>query len=203
MDRRSLLKMIAATTGAVMFGSNVFAYHKLPAVALSDTQFKPEDLSLFNEVADIILPRTDTPGAKDANVGLMSLILVNDCYSEPAKAVFAKGLASLDDDCQQRFGKPFVLLTATQKADYIESLDAIAKRQDKQSQNYWLSVNPSHLNSDTPYRGPHFFTLIKQLTIFTFFTSEIGAKKVLRYDAIPGKYNGALDYKKGDRAWAT
>ncbi|MDP5040007.1 MAG: gluconate 2-dehydrogenase subunit 3 family protein, partial [Paraglaciecola sp.] len=50
---------------------------------------------------------------------------------------------------------------------------------------------------------PHFFTLIKQLTLFSFFTSKLGATEVLRFEAIPGKYNGELDYKKGDRAWAT
>jgi hypothetical protein len=50
---------------------------------------------------------------------------------------------------------------------------------------------------------PHYFTLLKQLTLFVFFTSKVGATEVLRYSAIPGKYEGALPYKKGDRAWAT
>jgi hypothetical protein len=50
---------------------------------------------------------------------------------------------------------------------------------------------------------PHYFTIIKQLVLFSFFSSEVGATKVLRYEAIPGSYDGDLPYKKGDKAWAT
>jgi len=49
----------------------------------------------------------------------------------------------------------------------------------------------------------HYFTLLRQLTMLGFFSSELGATESLRYVAIPGKYDGDLPYKKGDRAWAT
>lgn len=48
----------------------------------------------------------------------------------------------------------------------------------------------------------HYYTMMKQLTLLGFFTSEVGATKALRHVAVPGKYDGALPYKKGDRAWA-
>jgi hypothetical protein len=50
---------------------------------------------------------------------------------------------------------------------------------------------------------PHYFAMVKQLILFNFFTSELGATKVLRYVAIPGSYDGDFPYKKGDKAWAT
>ncbi|MEN9349871.1 MAG: hypothetical protein RL372_849, partial [Bacteroidota bacterium] len=49
----------------------------------------------------------------------------------------------------------------------------------------------------------HYFTMIKQLTLWGYFSSEIGATQALRYVAIPGKYEGCIPYKKGDKAWAT
>ena len=49
----------------------------------------------------------------------------------------------------------------------------------------------------------HYFTLLKQLSLFTFFTSQVGGTEALRYVAVPGKYDGDLPYKKGDKAWAT
>ena len=49
----------------------------------------------------------------------------------------------------------------------------------------------------------HYFTLMKQLTLLGYFTSEIGATQALRYVAVPGKYEGCIPYKKGDKAWAT
>jgi hypothetical protein len=49
----------------------------------------------------------------------------------------------------------------------------------------------------------HYFGMMKQLTLLGYFTSEIGATQALRYIAIPGKYEGCVPYKKGDKAWAT
>jgi hypothetical protein len=45
--------------------------------------------------------------------------------------------------------------------------------------------------------------MMKQLTLFGYFTSKEGATQALRYKAVPGKYEGCIDYKKGDKAWAT
>jgi hypothetical protein len=49
----------------------------------------------------------------------------------------------------------------------------------------------------------HYFALMKQLTLLGYFTSEIGATQALRYVAVPGRYEGCIPYKKGDKAWAT
>jgi hypothetical protein len=45
--------------------------------------------------------------------------------------------------------------------------------------------------------------MMKELTLWGFFSSEIGATQALRYVAIPGRYEGCIPYKKGDKAWAT
>lgn len=50
--------------------------------------------------------------------------------------------------------------------------------------------------------SPHYFSLMKQLTLLGYFTSEVGATQALRYVPVPGKYEGCISYKKGDRAWA-
>ena len=48
----------------------------------------------------------------------------------------------------------------------------------------------------------HYYTMMKQLTLFGFFTSKTGATETLRHIQVPGKYDGAYPYKKGDKAWA-
>jgi hypothetical protein len=58
----------------------------------------------------------------------------------------------------------------------------------------------------TPEEGeamPHYFTMIKQLAIFGFFTSKVGATGVLQYVAVPGRYDGDLAYVPGTPAWGT
>ena len=49
---------------------------------------------------------------------------------------------------------------------------------------------------------PHYFRMMKELTLLGFFTSEIGSTKALRYVETPGSFDGDVPYKKGDRAWA-
>lgn len=189
MKRRELLKMIAAATGTAFVGSNVLAYTVLPIEDRKDTGFSKDDIAFFNEVGESIIPRTDTPGAKDANVGSMIAILLADCYSPSQRKVFKDGIVSIKAKAQSTYNKDFLLLTAEQRLALLSSLDVEANTQNK-----------SRAESTSM---PHYFSFIKQLVLFSFFTSEIAATKVLRYVATPGYYDGELPYKKGDKAWAT
>ncbi len=56
--------------------------------------------------------------------------------------------------------------------------------------------------ADKAKEVPHYFTLMKQLTLFGFFTSRPGSTRVLRYRPVPGKYKGCVPYKKGETSWA-
>jgi len=201
MDRRDLLKMIMTTTGVAMVGGNAFGYEMKSQVPLSKTIFTSDDAILFNEVAEVILPRTSTPGAKDANVGLMALILANDCYTPKERDILVKGLQTLNEQSQKNYVSPYLLLSTQQKTEFVTQLDVDAKSYNNKQGIHYLSVTPYGRNRNDDKPPPHYFTLIKQLTLFSFFTSKEGATKVLRYEAIPGKYDGDLPYKKGDRAW--
>ena len=68
----------------------------------------------------------------------------------------------------------------------------------------WTCRTPSSVRraSKAEQAAPHYFSLMKQLSLLGFFTSKPGATKVLRYIPVPGKYEGCIDYKKGETAWA-
>lgn len=183
MDRRDVLKMIAAATGMAMIGGDLWAAGLTSADA-GKALFAPSDIAFMDEIAETILPKTTTPGAKDAACGAMMAVMVADCYELKYQAVFFDGLKQIKASAKQQFDKDFMQLSAVQKHELLSALDQQAKQ---------AIVNPL----------PHFFTLIKQLTLMVFFTSKVGATEVLRYVAIPGRYDGNLPYKKGDRAWAT
>lgn len=186
MNRRELIKLIAAATGTALVSSNAMGYTVLPQVDVADTGFSKPDIALLNEIGETILPRTDTPGAKDADVGPMMAIIVADCYQAQEREVFKKGMLTLKKRASDEYGKDFKQLSDEQRLEMLSLLD-------KEARSY-----NTHKKS-----VPHYFTLMKQLVLFTFFTSEIGATKVLRYVAVPGYYDGEYPYKKGDRAWAT
>jgi hypothetical protein len=62
MDRRELLKMIVAATGAAMVGLPALAAGQ-SATTGSTAAFSAADISMLDEIAETILPRTTTPGA--------------------------------------------------------------------------------------------------------------------------------------------
>lgn len=205
MERRALLKLIATATGTAMFAGNALAYENLRPVPLSATLFTGKDVALFNEMAEVIIPQTDTPGAKAANVGQTMAVLVTDCYTQLLQKTFKEGVATINTLCQSKYNKTFLQLDMQQREALFNELDVEAKAANL-ANRVWQGVEtgkPSQWEPGTDEPTPHYFTLLKQLTLYCFFTSQVGATKVLRYISIPGKYDGNVPYKKGDKAWAT
>lgn len=186
MNRRELLKFIAAATGTAMIGGNtLLAAGCARNGGAPDNTFSAQDILLLDEVAETIVPRTDTPGAKDAEVGPFITVMVNNTYTPAEQEIFHRGLPQIDATSQSAFGSDFLQLTPEQRHTLVSQLDEEARQYNQQQDR------------------PHYFTMIKQLTLFGFFTSKVGANEVLRYVAIPGHYDGCAPYEKGDRAWAT
>ena len=189
MDRRDALSRVALLLGGTVIGAEAFLKGCKPEAKYgASLKFTPEDVAYLDEVAETILPRTSTPGAKDAKVGQFMTVIVNDCYEEKDQKTFLDGMQKLDDASKKKNSKSFMESTPQQRHDLLVDLDKEAK--DYQSKKKEDDEN-------------HYFTLMKQLTLWGFFTSEPGATKALRYVAVPGRYEGCIPYKKGDKAWAT
>lgn len=203
MDRRELLKMIGMATGAAFVGNAMAWTRVADATPPKAAGFSDDDLMLLNEVAETIIPRTDTPGAKDADVGRIMAVLVADCYLPAEQKVFREGMVKINNASESASGKPFLLLSKAERRDLLSDLNQQAYRYNRENRvSFWELSNPGSMpGKDVSL--PHYFTLFKQLTLFGFFTSETGATQVLRYVAVPGRYDGEYPYKKGDRAWAT
>jgi len=193
MNRRELLKMISAATGTALVGGGTLlaGCSREPAsppagdASPAQLEFGEQDVKLLDEVAETILPRTDTPGAKDAEVGRFMTVFVRDCYTQAEQVQFHTGLVQLEEASEAAYGRKFLQLEAEERRELVRRLDATAKAQVEQSGK------------------AHYFTMIKQLTLLGFFTSEPGGTQALRHVAIPGRYDSCMDYQKGDRAWAT
>jgi hypothetical protein len=183
MNRRELLKLITAATGTAMIGGTALLSGCTTNPQTSEN-FSAENIALLDEIAETILPRTNTPGAKDAKVGQFMSVYVTDCYTLDERTIFHKGLMTFEETCKQTYNRRFVELQPSEREEFINQLDKQAK----------VDVAAGHI---------HYFTMIKQLTLFGFFTSEVGGTQVLRHAPIPGRFDGNLAYKVGDRGWAT
>ncbi|MFT3791488.1 MAG: gluconate 2-dehydrogenase subunit 3 family protein [Rudaea sp.] len=183
MDRRELLRTIAALTGAAFVGGD-----RVFAAASATGVYAPAQVALLDEIAETILPRTDTPGAKDAQVGAYIARYSAACYNPTDLAVLRAGLVDIDARSHKAYGIDFIRCTGKQKETLLVDIDAEAKRHAREA-------------GDNRGQPPHWFTLCKQLTLMSFFTSEAGATRVARYRPVPGPYKGVVPYK-GETFWA-
>lgn len=187
MERRELLKLIALATGSAVIGGELFLTGCKNAPAIGGDTFSEADITFLDEVAETILPKTNTPGAKDAAVGAFMTVMVNDCYDKNDQKIFHEGIKKLDEASEKANSAGFMKASAEQRTSLLTALDKEAKEYQKNKKK----EDPNH-----------YFTMMKQLTLLGFFTSKPGATEALRHVAVPGKYDGAYPYKKGDRAWA-
>jgi hypothetical protein len=190
MNRREALNRVALLFGGTIVGGTAFlegckTADKKMAVGLPLTK---EQIAFLDEIAETIIPATDTPGAKEAKVGEFMQTMVTDCYDENDQKVFLEGLNKVNEASDKKFQKDFMTISPEQRKELLTEVDKEAKEYAKARKK----EDPNH-----------YFSLMKQLTLLGFFTSEVGATKALRYVAIPGKYEGCIPYKKGDKAWAT
>ena len=200
MERRELLKMIAVLTGGVMIGGNALLVGCRDGKKNGGNTFSTEDHNFLNEVADTILPATKSPGAKAANVGPFMALMVIDCYEEKDQQTFMEGIKKLDTASEKMHGTGFMTVTVEQRNVLLVALDKEAK----EYQSRKAGLEDIERKKDKNFKGlpNHYFTMMKQLTLLGYFTSEAGCKEALRYIAIPGRYEGSVPYKKGDKAWA-
>jgi len=197
--------MIALVTGSAVIGGEFFLSGCTSGVK-TEPGFTPSNISLLDEVGETILPATSTPGAKAAQVGEFMKSYVTDCYSKADQDQFAKGIVALQEASQQKFGKSFMDCSPEQRAELLNGLEKEAKEYNKnldEKEGPAFEELKKKNQSDKFVAAPrHYYTMMKQLTMLGFFTSKPGATQAMRHVAVPGKYDGALSYKKGDKAYS-
>ncbi|MDZ4808863.1 MAG: gluconate 2-dehydrogenase subunit 3 family protein [Bacteroidota bacterium] len=211
MDRRELLKMIASLTGGIVIGGEVFVSGCKNNDSTTAYSFSKDDIEFLNEVAETILPKTKTPGAKDAAVGEFMRVFVNDCYEPVNQQAFHEGITQLDQASKKMYDKGFMKITPGQRHDLLVTLDKEAIVYQKKKSDFDNEQNEKekaekakrNYNYKKATTTSHYFTMMKQLTLLGFFSSKPGATEVLRYIAVPGRYDGSVPYTKGEKAWAT
>jgi len=193
MDRRQALSRVGLLLGGTVIGASYFLEGCKPEgkKLSSVNDFSADDIAYLDEVADTILPTTASSlGAKAAKVGAFMTVMVRDCYTEKQQKTFMEGMSKLNDAAKKKFDKVYMEITPDQRTELLNELDKEQK------------THTAKQKKDETEKDPHYFRMMKELTLLGYFTSEIGATKALRYVESPGKYDGNYDYKKGDKAWA-
>lgn len=171
LDRRAFVQL-ATTFGLSLTVPGLAA--KSPAAPLT-----ADELILIGEVSELIIPTTDTGGALAAGVPDFVKVMLSGWFTTAERENFIAGLHEFS--AGGKYGKKFGELTASQKDQYFGELLAAAE------------------GGASATRTP-FVVLMKRLTIFGYYTSELGATTELRQQMAAAKYEPAAVVKPGDRA---
>jgi gluconate 2-dehydrogenase gamma chain len=189
MDRREALKRTAWIMGGAVSAPAILGILK-GCTAKPSLDWKPVFLStdqgaLVSQLSEIIIPKTDTPGAKEVGVPGFIDQMVNECFTKDDQDKFLSGLKSFDDAAKKEHGDTFIDLDPEQQAGFVKKLHDAA------------------VNSEDEERP--FILTMKELTMLGFFTSEVGATQVLQYNPVPGSYNGCVPLSEAGngKTWAT
>ncbi|PSL24869.1 gluconate 2-dehydrogenase subunit 3 family protein [Chitinophaga ginsengisoli] len=190
MNRREAIRNVALLLGTAISASTLSALEGCNPKAPDNYALQAsETKKILAEIAETIIPETSTPGAKAAEVDKFIVTMLNDCYKVEDQKIVLEGLKKIDEASEKQFKKSFVDLSDEQKNTVLTAIDK--ERVDYNKRENKKEGDPTH-----------YFQILKELTLTGYFTSEPGATKALRYVAVPGKFEGCIPYKKGDKAWA-
>lgn len=202
MNRREFLQCAAILVGSAGIAGHALALSQaqMTYLAAADdyvkqpaTLFTASQRAIVAAAAEIIIPRTETPGAIDAGVPHFIELMVQDWLNDEERTLFMAGLKDLETRIPAEQGATFDQLATEKQLAVLEALEAGASSSPWYAQG---NVRRAYI-SDAP-----FICQLKELTIWGFFTSEVGATQVLRYNPMPMKFDGHYPRKPGDAAWA-
>ena len=177
MNRREAVKTTGVLLSGILITSTGLTACKGETRNIGAGVLSAEDQNLVEEIADTLLPTTpDSPGAKAAHVGPVINLLLTDCREPAEQKRLVDGLKQF----RSTVGDHFASMSQTNRENWLRRIDAEAKASS----------------------GEHYFTLIRELSLQAYFSSEIGATKALRYIMTPGKWVGCVPLQPGQRAWA-
>ena len=181
MDRRTALRQLSVIMGGLAIAPEMLA----SAVTRSASGQKPVNISaelleILAEITEVIIPTTDTPGAKAAGVPAFIGLILEDCTAPDQQTFFWNGVEATEKSCIELNGQSFLKCTAEQRIAVLTQLQAESK-----------TTN-----------GPRFWPMLKGLTMFGYFSSEIGMTQALAFDPIPGEWIPEFTIDENTKAWA-
>ncbi len=191
MKRREALQLLATAALSSAIPNKLWAFGRQVHAQANDKPglrtLNPHQDAIVTAVAEMIIPATDTPGAKAARVNEFIDVILTDWYDDARKQRFLNGLADLDARCEKQFGRDFVACTPAQQTEMLTALDleVAAARESLSRRVTQRLVEDEELEK-------HFFYMMKRLTLVGYYTSQVGAEQEAHYEVIPSHRGGCI-----------
>ncbi len=197
MDRREALRLLATGAALPLANPPLLAAMRQARVLLDATPsmrtLNAHQQAMVRTIAELIIPKTDTPGATDVGTTEFIDLILTEWFDDPERTMFLSGLADVDARSQALFGKDFVDSPPAQQADILSVLgEEMAEETARVHEHARPSRRP-------PAASRHFYSSMRWLTLTAYYTSEAGATEELHYEIIPARHAGcaSVDSVKG------
>lgn len=195
MKRQEFLKNTVSGLGLAISASSMSAIFiscaKEAKLSWKPIFLKPNQAETIAEIAETILPKTNTPGAKEIGVPQFIDKMVKDTFDKKGQEEFLKGLEIFENECNSKYGKSFMELSQKEREEFLMMQET---ENPKSGMNLWgINLEPSAAPAT-------FYKKVKGLTLFGFYTSQGIGEKILAYDPVPGEYIACMPLN-GQNAW--
>ena len=194
MNRRkaiySLILLVAGTVAGTVVtytGFKLYQVKKKP-----NLMFLDEHEGLIAALTEIIIPRTDTPGAIETGSPAILIAMIKNNADRKTQNNFIDGLKELLDYTNSKYDQPFNKLPFATQQQIVQVFYEKGKNYSGKSGKVKNKI-----------LGKSFFEILKQYTSIAYCTSKEGASIGLAYDYIPGKFEGCVPLMAGQKSWAT
>ena len=171
LTRRETLRRMALTSGAF---AGLPLLSTLSACSPGVAKEISPHAELIAEISEIIIPETDTAGAKTAGVPHYIQSVVGTYYNEQQRAEFLDGLKVFDEMAHSHGAESFIAAPQSVQHQILAELDG------SRDHAVWPEL--------------------RSMAIFGYYTSEAASDELL-YDPVPGQYDGDADFSTIGRAW--
>jgi Gluconate 2-dehydrogenase subunit 3 len=198
MNRREALQLLATAAALPLAPRSLLAaMQQARAVVGTQTTLRtlnPRQNATVRAIAELILPRTETPGATDVGTAEFIDLILTEWYEEAEKSRFLTGLAEVDARTQSLFSKDFIECSALQQADCLSAMgEKMAEDVER------LHGQPHRTRGGSPAPEAHFYAMLRRLTLTAYYTSEAGATQALNFQVIPDRHDACADVSSNNQ----
>ena len=201
MNRRAVIKNLALVIGGTVLLPSCLHDKAGVSIHLKKLSINADQERLVADICETIIPRTNTPGAKDLNLPAFVLKMLDDCYKKKDQQAFMEGLDQFNKLVDKKYNKSFGDLDSKQREAVLTALET-GNKPVNDPQKGIKPVSESQKSLDTPKKKQDipplnfFYNAIKQQTIFGYTNSQYFMTKQVIYELVPGRYNAHFPVKK-------
>jgi hypothetical protein len=196
MDRRKALQRTALLSGAsILMPSMLSLFQSCKKENRLDWKpmfLKEDEAKTISALVDMILPRTETPGALDVKADMFIDKVFAETYDTTGQENIRAEITAFNAECKKKLGAIFIDLSEADRTKVLQEAEATSGK-----------FNPGVWGVSVGKQKPiGFYRSMKSMAIWAYFTSEEMGEKVLSYDPNPGNYEPCKPLSEVRNRWS-